>query len=591
MGKSKIYRSLSLRVAFVFVVMIIFPLLLYVFFLWNKDWKIKLDGVFSEMELIGDFSRIALEDWYEDSLILLNTIPFLEKDLPNVELAKNLSALFTFNRDFECTSSTQKSLVGRKDLFAPYLQKAFAAKTLFFVDENPATKKMEIFLFERRGENLVGLSADLEEWASAFSSIREIGYPSVLSFISPQKKILFSVGPIPSLNKMNLHMWTFSELKLWQKKTGVWEWAKLRGKDFFLVLTVPNAAFDMGIFISAAQIEGYEGGGFFRHVLILLSLLILIGGVGAFWIIIRISRPLRQLYFVMDEVSHQNYQQRYQTDRYGFEINILGENFNHMITALLQNKERAENERVSREVLSKELQIGRSVQQELLPKQIPEFPGLSLGTGFQPAKEVAGDFYDLIALDEKHLFLAIADASDKGVSACLYSLIVRSMLRSHLMAGENLKEIIRKTNDLFCKDTGYSGNFVTAWLGLFEVETRKLHYHCSGHLPAVVVHSDGNTEELLTEGIALGVKEGNHIEIKSISLQPRSLICLYSDGITEAHNEKGELFGKSRLLDFLRCHRDLEAQALIDRLIAEIHQFAGDLAQHDDLTIVCINVH
>lgn len=583
----KFYRSLTSRVAFVFLVLIIFPLLLYVGFLWSREWKVTLNGVFSEMELIGDFARIYLEEWYEDKLIQLDNLTFqdIEKD---AFLSRDLSTILKCNRSFECVYSNRNALVGKKDLFPKLLKKAYEAKHLMFIATNPATQKKELFLFKRKGNDLLGISVDLEKWVSAFNSLQGVGYPTILTFVS-SNQIVFPVGM--KENEKEVKIWSFSQLKRWKEDAGIWEWISLRNKDLALIFTVSNANFDLRVFLSANKIPQYGNGNFFTHLMTLIAILVVIGGASAFWLVVRISRPLEQLYAVMEGVRKGNYSQKYSSDPLGFEINILGENFNQMLRDLLQNRQKAEDERVEREVLSQELLIGRRVQKELLPKEIPEFSGLSLGVGFVPAKEVAGDFYDLFARSEKELLISIADASDKGVSACFYSLVVRSMLRSHAIAGEDLQNIVLKTNQLFCKDTAFSGNFVTAWVALYEADTNTLHYHSAGHLPALIIFPDGNIEEHTTEGIALGVEESAMAYVKSIRLEKGSLLFLYSDGITEAHNEKGELFGKSRLLDFLQSHHNQKPQELIDALIKEVHQFAGELSQHDDLTAVSIKVH
>lgn len=582
----KFYRSLASRVATVFLLLVIFPLLLYVAFLWSREWKVTLTGVFSEMELIGDFAGIYLEKWYKDGLLQLDILTFQDKE-KDALLSKGFSTILKCNRNFECIYSNRPSLVGKKDLFQGLLKKAYDFNSLMFIAINPATQRKELFLFKRKGEALVGLSVALEDWIAPFTSLKGIGYPAILSFIVA-KEVVFSTGA--ENRDRAIRTWDIAEIKKWQKKAGIWEWAALKGKDLALNFNVPNANFDLFVSISSDQIQQYGNRGFFAHLLTLIGILVLIGGAGAFWLILLISRPLQQLYTVMDNVRTGNYNKKYIPDRFGFEINILGENFNQMLKELLQNMQKAENERVEREILSQELRIGRSVQKGLLPKEIPEFSSLSLGVGFSPAKDVAGDFYDLFARDDKELLIAIADASDKGVSACFYSLVVRSMLRSHAIAGESLQDIIMKTNELFCKDTALTGNFVTAWVALYETETNTMHYHSAGHMPAIVVLPDGSIEEHSTPGIALGVDANSKIEVRSLHLPKGSLLFLYSDGVTEAHNEKGELFGKSRLLDFLRSHHQLDPQKLIDALIEQVHQFAGELSQHDDLTAVSISV-
>lgn len=253
-----------------------------------------------------------------------------------------------------------------------------------------------------------------------------------------------------------------------------------------------------------------------------------------------------------------------------------------MIEKLLKNMEEAKNERVARELLTKELQIGRLIQKELFPTHLPTFPHLEIGTGFLPAQEVAGDFYDLYPKQDR-LFLAIADGSGKGVSPCLYSLIVRSIMRSRFVTGEEVDEILNQTNQLFCDDTGMTGNFVTSFAGIYDANKKTLTFANAGHFPAILIHPSGAIEELTTPGIALGVERSAQIEKKEVVLQEGSFLFLYTDGVIEAENKSGEFFGKTRLIDFLTTVREKPAQAIIDSLIIEVQNFAQGAFQ-DDLT-------
>jgi serine phosphatase RsbU (regulator of sigma subunit) len=564
MKETKIYGSLARRVGVVFLVMVVSPLLLYVGVLWAHDWKVKLKDAFSEMELLGKFS------------VSLSILPPEDRD-KSVNSIHSLSTVLTLNQKGVCTYSNRKELLGQKEFYTKIVPKTLQLGSFLFIEQNPATKKKELFLFERQGEEIWGLSVDLEKWTNIFSRMEDIGYPMRVSFLPPKEN-----------NFIQLHL---SELKEWQKKAGLFEGIKMRGKNLALMLTVPNADFDIFVILTSKEINQYAGGIFFSHILSLMGLLTLFGGIGTIWITRRMARPFHQLYQVMESIREEDYSKKYIEDRFGFDINVLGRNFNQMLEALLTNMRIAEEERVSRELLTKELEVGRSIQNQLLPKTLPEFPGLAIGSGFVPAREVAGDFYDLFARGENELLLTIADGSDKGVSACLYSLMVRSLLRSHALVAKDLENIVLQTNNLFCKDTGDTGNFVTAFMAIYYGDTHILQYTSAGHLPGIFIDSEGELQELTTEGIALGVTEIEHIEVKSIPFSPGSLLFLYSDGVTEAHNKKGELFGKSRLIQFLSTHHDLEPQKLIDQLLKEIDNFARDSIQHDDLTIVCIKVH
>jgi sigma-B regulation protein RsbU (phosphoserine phosphatase) len=221
---------------------------------------------------------------------------------------------------------------------------------------------------------------------------------------------------------------------------------------------------------------------------------------------------------------------------------------------------------------------------------MPKIPGIDIAAGFRPAREVAGDFYDLFVKQDEKLMLAIADAAGKGVPACLYSLCVRSMLRSFDDSFTELPEVIARTNNLFCLDTGESGVFVTAWVGVYDAKKRTLDYSCCGHPPAILKHKDGSFEELSTEGMALGVIPFDEVKAKSISLSSGDTVVLFTDGLLEAHDPDGRLFGKERLLDWLRTTEELSAEQMIESLFKKLAQFAYHAPQHDDQTLLVLKI-
>ena len=315
--------------------------------------------------------------------------------------------------------------------------------------------------------------------------------------------------------------------------------------------------------------------------------ILILGGAGTFWMTRRMARPLKALTQVMARVREGDLTARFQKDCMGFEINVLGNQFNQMLDAFVHHMESAKKERAAKELFESELKIGYQIQKSLLPPQVPYFEGLDIAAGFLSAKEVAGDFYDLYELDGK-LLIAIADAAGKGVSACLYSLCVRSLLRSFATASLDLAEIVKRTNALFCLDTKDSGVFVTAWVGLYDPLTAMLEYTSCGHCPPLLKKRDQTVVELKTAGTALGVIPFNYVETASVPFHQGDALLLYTDGIREAHNARGKLFGKTRLLELFKENTVQRAQALIDTLLSEVAHFATGVPQHDDLTLLMI---
>lgn len=325
------------------------------------------------------------------------------------------------------------------------------------------------------------------------------------------------------------------------------------------------------------------------HLAILFSLIFIFGGALTYLITRRMAKPLAALSDTMDKVAGGELAARYPKDRMGFEINVLGSHFNKMVNALVFQMESAKKERLAREVLANELRIGHEIQKSLFPKSVPDFPGLDIASGFIPAKEVAGDFYDLFTVGHK-LMIVIADASDKGISACLYSLAVRSILRAEASSSLELPEIIRKANALFCLDTEESGTFVTAWVGIYDSRTRVLEYTSCGHPFAVVKRPSGIVEQLATSGIALGVVPFDQVPVASVQLSRGDLVLLYTDGVIEAHDLQEQLYGKKRLLNIIGRMEDPSSQAMVDAIFREVENFSSGAEQHDDMTLLALRL-
>lgn len=216
--------------------------------------------------------------------------------------------------------------------------------------------------------------------------------------------------------------------------------------DFFLYLSIPEG-----------DIERLHKAWYFFHFLTLLFFIGVVGGFIVWLITQRISKPLRELCKAMQRVGEGAVHVRYTPDKMGFEINELGKQFNQTLDQLLLHSQEAERQRIARERLAEELKIGHDIQASLLPKHLPELKGIEIASGFQPAAEVGGDFYDLFPMDDGRLLIAIADTAGKGVSACLYALGLRSMLRTLALGKAGLSEIVLGANDLFWRDARHSG--------------------------------------------------------------------------------------------------------------------------------------
>ena len=368
------------------------------------------------------------------------------------------------------------------------------------------------------------------------------------------------------------------------------------GKEKTVAIELPIFGTQLNVLIEASESEVFKQQyRILLHTLTVSFLIFATGGWALFWITQRMSAPLQSLCSAMIQVGRGDLEASFSQDKVGFEINVVGKIFNEMILSLKKQMKIAENERAARQSFETELQIGHEIQLSILPQEMPVFQGLDIGACYLSAKEVGGDFYDLFvrkgSAGDESLVITVADASGKGISACLYSFCLRSMLRSFYLDCKDVGSISERANNLFCRDTGDTGMFVTAFIAAYDPKTRQLDYSCNGHNPAFLFRDSGEVEKLTTPGIAMGVIEHDQsVKQKTSSLNIGDLVIFYSDGVTEAHDEENQLFGEERLIEFIKEHRLLPPQQIADRLLDELGIYSGKNAQHDDITIVIIRV-
>lgn len=328
----------------------------------------------------------------------------------------------------------------------------------------------------------------------------------------------------------------------------------------------------------------------FRTVLLTYVAVFVAGALIVILLTWRMARPFHHLSYVMNSVKSKQLNSRYKKDMFGFEINVLGQIFNETIESLLQQMKNVQDERVKREMLEQEFKIGREVQMQLLPQKMPQIPHISLASAFIPAKEVGGDFYDAFINHEGDLIISIADTSGKGISACLYSLGVRSLLRGFGKKTSSLSEIVIETNNFFYEEAGDSGMFVTLFIASLNLQTGLFRYYSCGHNPPILKRNDGSMQLLSSDGLALGLSKIEKIEEKTLELKKGDLIFLYTDGVTETINTDNELYGMKKLKQFLKKMPAPIQNSLIADLLADLRDFANSAPQYDDITIVVLEM-
>ena len=244
-----------------------------------------------------------------------------------------------------------------------------------------------------------------------------------------------------------------------------------------------------------------------------------------------------------------------------------------------------------RERLNTELALAAHIQEDMLPRSFPPFPErdeFDLYATMDPAKEVGGDFYDFFLIDENHLGLVIADVSGKGVPAALFMMKAMTLLRNCVLAGLGPKQAMEQLNKQI-SDSNSESMFVTVWLGVLEISSGNMTAVNAGHEYPILKRADGYYELYKDRhGIAAGTMEGLRYRDYELKLEPGSTIFVYSDGLPEANNAAGELFGINRTLRALNSVPESGPEETLKAVGDAVDAFVGDAPQFDDLTMLCL---
>jgi sigma-B regulation protein RsbU (phosphoserine phosphatase) len=234
-----------------------------------------------------------------------------------------------------------------------------------------------------------------------------------------------------------------------------------------------------------------------------------------------------------------------------------------------------------------ELNMAREIQRSLLPQTLPYIKGYDIAPFWQSARETAGDFYDVFSLSDNHFGTIIADVSDKGAGAALYMAVARTMIRTNAFGGFNAREIVSRTNDLIIDEMD-SGMFVTLYHSQFYQDGRSVHINAGHNPPLFYQHHTNTITALPIGGRAVGWFPENPLEQVDIQLRAGDVILYYTDGLTEAENHGGDVYGDDRLTQVFRQHVDLPASDIVARVQADVMAFCDGKPLFDDITLLVI---
>ncbi|MES1243926.1 MAG: SpoIIE family protein phosphatase [Acidobacteriota bacterium] len=258
--------------------------------------------------------------------------------------------------------------------------------------------------------------------------------------------------------------------------------------------------------------------------------------------------------------------------------------------AIALENARLHREALERERLEREMQVAAEIQRQILPKGAPGVPGYQLVGWNRPARQVGGDYYDLLALPDGRAELVVGDVSGKGIPAALMVSTLHSALRLLLDQAGFGPSLLERMNRHILESSA-PNKFITLLMAELEPGTGVLRYLNAGHNPGLLLRANGRVEELSAGGVPLGLLPNSRYQPREVVVEPGDLLCLYSDGITEAESVTEEEFGTERLIGILRGHRGQGGrplQEVLEEIQAAVSRFATGMPQYDDQTLVLL---
>ena len=263
----------------------------------------------------------------------------------------------------------------------------------------------------------------------------------------------------------------------------------------------------------------------------------------------------------------------------------------YMYVVIISGQDERYRERQKEQArIETELNMASNIQADMVPNIFPAFPDrtdFDVYASMSPAKEVGGDFYDFFLIDEDTLALVIADVSGKGVPAALFMMISKILVQNYAMMGGSPKEVLESVNRQICKNNREE-MFVTVWLGIVDLKTGKLTASNAGH-EYPTIKKAGRSFEILKDkhGFVIGGMQGVQYTQYELQLDKGSKIFVYTDGLAEANNEKGEQFGLKRIVENLKKVENGSPEDVLNGINEAVKKFEGGADQFDDLTMLC----
>ncbi len=326
------------------------------------------------------------------------------------------------------------------------------------------------------------------------------------------------------------------------------------------------------------------------QMIIILVIILTIGYLGAYFLIHRILSPFHSLADWVRQVVHGKVDQDEIDIDASDELGEIAKAFNDMTNKFRE----AQVTLMEQQKLQKELQVAQEIQQMLLPNDFPNVEGYEIASFYEAAKEVGGDLFDFVEIDDDTIGICVADVAGKGVPGSMIMTMIRTALRLESRSNKNPADVLAKVNRFVANDMK-SGMFVTMFYIVLDSRNRIIHYASAGHNPMILYRgSTKQTYYLNPSGFPVGIQLPDlnlfdrKIETDSIRLREDDILVLYTDGITEAMNSKRELYREERFLNAVRNNAHLDVTGFIKSINKDLKNFTGGASQNDDITYVAI---
>jgi serine phosphatase RsbU (regulator of sigma subunit)/anti-sigma regulatory factor (Ser/Thr protein kinase) len=302
--------------------------------------------------------------------------------------------------------------------------------------------------------------------------------------------------------------------------------------------------------------------------------------------------PIRKLAEEISSISLTEQARELRLSTNNPEISRIGEAFNK----IMLNLRKTQGQLTDQTRLRRELQLAQEIQNALLPKSVPTLEGFDIDAAYRAALEVGGDYYDFFEVDENAIGIVVADVSGKGIGSSMVMTMIRTSMRLEARGNKRASDVLNKVNKAAMGDVK-KGMYITMFYVILDSKKRQVSYSSAGHNPMFLYRGDTKSVSFLNPGgIAVGIDLGNPDEFRKLitseklRLKKNDLLFIYTDGITEAMNEKREQFGEQRLIDFIYKYNHLPSSEFKNKLNDEVAEFTKGYPQSDDITFVVVKL-